>query len=98
MEEDPMSEYPSYQPEATPPAKTSGMAIASLVTGIFGFSLIAIILGFIARKQIRESMGAQTGEGLALAGIILGFVWLALSVICVCVVVALSISSSSYYY
>jgi len=94
-----MSSYPSYPtPGIEPAAKTSGMAIASLVTGIFGLSLIAIILGFIARKQIRESMGAQSGEGLATAGIILGFVWLALSAICSCIVLIISFSSTGYYY
>jgi hypothetical protein len=36
-----------------------------------------VIFGFVARKQIRESGGRQGGSGMALAGIILGFVGVA---------------------
>jgi hypothetical protein len=36
-------------------------------------SVVAIVLGFVARSQIRESHGRLGGDGLALAGIILGF-------------------------
>lgn len=54
------------------------MAVASLVLGIvwiFGLgSLLAVILGFSARSEIKRSSGAKTGEGVALAGIILGFI------------------------
>ena len=58
---------------------TNGMAIASLVCGLLGFvtcvsSIAAIILGHIARKQIRESGGRQQGDGMALAGLILGYI------------------------
>lgn len=65
--------------------RTNGLAIASLVCGIIGcFSvtaIVAIVLGFIARNQIRESGGTQQGDGMALAGIILGFVWIGLGII-----------------
>ncbi len=40
-------------------------------------SILAVIFGFVARKQIRESGGRQGGGGMALAGIILGFVGIA---------------------
>lgn len=62
-----------------PAGTTSGLAIASLILGIAGFvfpfvlpSIAAIILGFMARSRIRQS--GQGGRGIALAGIILGFV------------------------
>jgi hypothetical protein len=59
-------------------SKTSGMAIASLVLGlvwIYGIgSVLAIIFGFVAKKNIRESNGLQTGGGMATAGIVLGIV------------------------
>jgi len=71
---------PPYAPSGYPagPA-TNGLAIAALILGIVGWlpcgigSVVAVILGFIARGQIRESQGRQGGDGLALAGIILGF-------------------------
>ena len=70
------------------PQKTNGMAIASLVLGILGFicfvgaisAIVAIILGIGARRKIRESDGTEKGEGMALAGIILGAVFLVLQI------------------
>mgnify|MGYP001235207499 CR=1 FL=1 len=60
---------------------TNGFSIASLVLGIvwvFGVgAILAVIFGFVARKQIRESGGRQGGNGMATAGIILGFVGIA---------------------
>jgi type IV pilus assembly protein PilA len=58
------------------PAKTSGMAIASLVCGIvnvFPVSIIAIVLGHISLSQIRKSAGQLKGQGLAIAGLVLGY-------------------------
>ncbi|MFO1532459.1 MAG: DUF4190 domain-containing protein [Thermoplasmatota archaeon] len=68
--------------------KTSGMAIAALVLGIVGLcpyigiivGLIALILGIVARKNIRQNPSMK-GDGLALTGIILGAVGLAISVL-----------------
>ena len=63
------------QPMAEP-AKTSGMAIASLVLGILGIfscgvtALIGVILGAMAMSKIRDSNGRLQGRGLALAGVI----------------------------
>jgi hypothetical protein len=54
--------------------KTSGMAIASLIMGILGMSLLAIIFGAVGLGQIKRSNGAVKGKGLAVAGIILGIV------------------------
>jgi hypothetical protein len=60
-------------------AQTNGKATGSLVCGIislfcFGIILgvVAIALGVIARNEITASGGSQKGEGMALAGIILG--------------------------
>ena len=57
---------------------TNGLAVASLVLGIiwvFGLgAILAVIFGFVARRQIRQSGGHQGGDGMALAGIILGFI------------------------
>jgi hypothetical protein len=61
------------------------MAVASLVLGIVGCltitAIVAIVLGFIARNQIDQSGGVQKGRGMAIAGIVLGFVWIGLAVI-----------------
>jgi hypothetical protein len=73
---------------------TNGFSIASLVLGIvwvFGIgAILAVIFGFVARKQIRESGGRQGGGGMALAGIILGFVGIAGLILWIVVIVAVA--------
>jgi hypothetical protein len=65
-----------------PTAPTNGLAIASLVCSIAGIvtcgitSIIGAILGHVARKQIRER--GEGGDGLALAGVITGWIMTAL--------------------
>ena len=74
----------SYGAGAPSTPKTNGFAIASLILGIIPCtgitSILAIVFGFIARNQIEQSGGTQQGSGMALAGIILGFVWIGISV------------------
>jgi hypothetical protein len=69
------------QPQQPPYAvtKTNGYAIASLVLGILGLcccvlGLIGLIFGYIGKGQIERSGGAETGSGLAVAGIVLGWI------------------------
>jgi hypothetical protein len=75
-------QYPQYGGYPQVP-RNNGFAIASLVFGIIGGVIFALIFGFIGRSQIQRSNGTQKGEGMALAGIILGFVWLGLIVLLV---------------
>ena len=63
-------------------AKTNTMATWSLVLSIVFLivlgilEIIPIVLGYQARKEIKASRGYQTGDGMALAGIVLGWVGL----------------------
>jgi hypothetical protein len=54
------------------------MAIASLVLGILWLlwigSILALVFGYIGKNQIDRSGGAEGGRGLAIAGIVLGWV------------------------
>ena len=67
---------PNLPPPASVPAKTSGLAIASLVLGPCGIltcgtsSLVGIVLGIVSLTQISKSQGRLKGQGLAIAGII----------------------------
>ena len=70
------------------PAETNALAIVSLIFGVLGWTLlpfigmiVAIITGHIALGQVRTSNGAQTGEGLAIAGLVLGYLALAVGLI-----------------
>ncbi len=71
---------------------TSTMAVVSLVAGILGLSLlpligsiVAVITGPIAKRDIAASGGTQSGEGLATAGAILGGVGIGLTVVGLCI-------------
>jgi hypothetical protein len=59
-----------------PPQRTNGMAIASMVLGILWLywigSILALVFGYTAKKQIRER--GEAGGGMATAGIVLGWV------------------------
>ena len=63
-----------------PAQRTSGYAIASLILGIAGFvvfpivpSILAVVFGQKAREELRREP-TLGGEGLATAGIVLGWV------------------------
>jgi hypothetical protein len=65
--------------------KTNRLAIASLICACAGLfflpAILGVVFGFVARSQINRSNGLQKGDGLAIAGIIVGFGWLALVVV-----------------
>ena len=74
--------YPSSQ---TLPNST--MAIVSLVSGILGLtflpvigSIIALITGYMAKKEINENLGTLAGAGMATGGIVLG--WIGVGLLC----------------
>jgi hypothetical protein len=61
--------------------KTEGTAIGALVCAIVGLCIcgivlepVAIVLGIMARRKIRDSNGTLKGDGLALAAIIIGII------------------------
>jgi hypothetical protein len=69
--------------EALRERRTSGAAIASLVLGIVGItafplipSILALVFGSRAREEIRANPDLS-GEGLATAGVILGWIGVA---------------------
>jgi len=92
---------PQYVPYGQPygylQTRTNGLAIASLVLGILCVywitSILAVIFGHIALSQIKRSNGTQTGRGLAIAGLVLGYVWLALLVV---FIVAIATTDSGF--
>jgi hypothetical protein len=54
------------------------MAVAAFVLSLVWLgglgSILAVIFGFTARSEIKKSNGAKSGDGLAIAAIIIGFV------------------------
>ncbi len=83
-------EYPpSYQTGPT----TNSTAVISLILSILGAigilpligSIAGIVTGSMAKNEIARSGGMQTGEGLAQAGVIIGWVGIVLAVLGICV-------------
>jgi hypothetical protein len=70
--------------------ETSVMAIGSLVAGILGLSflpaigsLIALGLGYAALREVRDSE-VRKGERLAMVGVVLGWLGVAVTIVGVC--------------
>jgi len=92
-----MEQPPSFPTTPLPP-KNCGLAIWSLVLGILSltcFWLIAaipaVICGHVAHSRIRRSAGALTGEGLALGGMITGYIGIAFSIFLIPLMAAIAI-------
>lgn len=71
-----------------PARALSAMAVTSLVTGVLGWtvmpwlgSFVAIVTGHLARSAIRREPDALDGDGLAVAGLVLGYTMLACSLL-----------------
>ncbi len=88
------------QPSASlPPVQAaSTLAIISLISGIVSWFLLpfiaavaAVITGHMAKNEIKKSNGMMSGNGLATAGLVLGYVQLGLGV-CTCLVVAVMLA------
>lgn len=74
--------------------KDSTMALLSLIFGIAAYfvlpglgALVAIILGHLGKSEIRKSAGMLKGNGMATAGLILGYVQIGLIVLSVCALI-----------
>jgi len=84
----PPSGLPRYGPPYGYSRGMNGLAVVSLVS-VFAFPPLAVILGHMARHQIRRS--GESGAGIALGALIIGYVVTAIVV--VLVLVALSEAS-----
>jgi len=93
----PFAQQPFAQPYGYPypPApRTNGLAIASMVLGILWIywigSILALVFGYVAKRQIRER--GEAGGGMATAGIVLG--WVGVGILVLAFVVGFAGSSS----
>ncbi|MGB7536976.1 MAG: DUF4190 domain-containing protein [Anaerolineales bacterium] len=71
----------SYLPPEEPLTRPSNLALASLSLGFASWIFLpvlaaipAIILGHMARMEIARSEGRLTGDGLAVAGLVMGYI------------------------
>lgn len=75
------------------PAST--LAIVSLVAAILGFtalpivgSIVAILAGYAARNETRSAPPKASGDGMATAGIVMGWIQIGLGIISICCFIA----------
>ena len=80
------------------PTKTSGLAISSLVLGILSFvcfsiltAIPGVICGHKALSQIKRSGGALAGKGMAIAGLIMGYIAIVLAMITIPILLSVAI-------
>ncbi|MBO0827605.1 MAG: DUF4190 domain-containing protein, partial [Streptosporangiales bacterium] len=80
----------------TAPTQTNGLAIAAMIVGIAAIvicwlniplGITGVILGFVSKGKIDESGGALGGRGMAMTGIICGFVGIAWGILYIIFVV-----------
>jgi thiol:disulfide interchange protein len=84
----------SYQPSSR--STTSSLAIVSLVFGILSWcvlpfigAIVAVVCGHLARSEIRRSAdGPMEGDGMAVAGLVLGYLHLLLCVLLIVIGIA----------
>jgi len=92
----PAAPVPVAQPQW---AKTNSLAITSLICGVAQFmfgplaTVPAVVCGHMARSQIRRT--GEQGAGMALAGLVLGWVGVAFTVLVVIAIVLLVAAVSS---
>ena len=99
--------WPPQPPDAPlqwqPPPPSSGKATAALIMGILGLivcplvcSVAALVLGYSARGEIDRSGGTLGGRGSAVAGIVLGWIGVALvAVFAILFAIGLAVGSTS---
>jgi hypothetical protein len=92
----PASPYASSGAPATAARQTNALALVSLISGILGWTLVpflgsvvAIITGHMARAELRRNPDTQEGDGLAIAGLVMGWAMVAIVVLAVLLIVLL---------
>ncbi len=74
---------------------SSTLAIVSLISAILGFTfapligtVVALVTGYMARNETRSVPPRASGDGMATAGIIMGWIQVGLVVVGICCFVA----------
>jgi RNA polymerase subunit RPABC4/transcription elongation factor Spt4 len=93
---------PAYPPDPTiyapPKPPASNAALVSLIFGILSWfaipligAIVAVVAGHKARKEIQAAGGQLGGSGMATAGLILGYLHLALIALVFCAIAGIGV-------
>lgn len=84
--------------------KNSNLAIISLISGILGLtflpligSIVAVITGPMAKREIDESAGQLSGREMANVGLILGWIGIGLTVILCCCILLFGVPLWAFF-
>ena len=85
--------------------RTSSLAVVSLIFGILAYvflpgigALVAVICGHSARSEIRRAPpGSIDGDGIALAGLILGWIQIGLMLIALVIVILIIAGALAFH-
>lgn len=108
MSEQPWTPEGPPPPGYAPLPATNAKATAAMVTGVstlvlswccgFGvLGLVAVLLAVRARTEIRLSGGTQSGEGLAVAGMVTGILAMIIGILSVAVVVLVIVTGQAAF-
>jgi len=86
-------QYHPAQAQWSAPPENSGKALASLICGVFFFfwpvAIVAIVLGHLALSDIKKSAGRLAGRGMAIAGLVTGYI--GISILPILIIAAIAI-------
>jgi hypothetical protein len=93
------AQQPAYTPYPEQKSGTNVLAILALV-GAFVFPLAGVICGHIALSQVKRT--GESGRGLAIAGLVIGYVYIAIIVLVIILAIVAGViaasTGSSYSY
>jgi hypothetical protein len=80
--------------------RTSGMAIASLVCSLLGLCtgftpILGVIFGHLALNEIKRSNGMVGGKGLAMSGLIIGYIFVGLAIVGLVLILLVSAAANA---
>lgn len=88
-------DQPNLPENTTPALPMSTLALVSLISGILGVlfipmvgGIVAIVTGTLARKETRGFPVTHSGDGMATAGIVLGWLGVIVWVIVCCLAIS----------
>jgi len=76
------------------PESTNGFAVSALIFGLIGGTILPIVFGHVALAQIGRT--GERGRGMAIAGLILGYLSLTVVLVIVIIVAVAAASRSAY--